>query len=246
MNAMKIFLSLLSIAVLLLGTPSPINAAAAAVQVYVDGIMMSFPDQKPLINSDSRTLVPVRFVSQALGADVSWQPAANTVAIKHNGKAISLIIGQKDAAVNGNIVVLDAAASLLGSRAMVPLRFVSECLEAKVEWNETERAVYISTANSDQALVDSDLMLSRPYSDSKPGDLEVIIQYKWTTPVDPQLQDLKELLEKRFGSKAQEIMDYVAVKKESSHLLLSKDWLINGKNISVHDSTLSVSITVWG
>ena len=219
---------------------------AQDIRVYVDGVQMSFPDQKPIVNPDSRTLVPVRFVSQALGAEVDWQPAANTVAIKHNGKAINLIIGQKNASVGGNIVALDAAASLLGSRAMVPLRFVSECLEAKVEWNGTERAVYISTANSDQALVHSDLMLFPPQAGNPNKiDLQAAILYYYDTPVEPQLTDLKELLEKRFGSKTQEIVDYVAVKKDTETILLDKDWVIDGKKIRVYDATISVSVTIW-
>ena len=77
-----------------------VSALAAAIAgdeivVYVDGNKMNFPDQKPLINNDNRTLVPVRFVSEALGAEVDWDGTKQQVSVKHNTKNILLQIGQK-------------------------------------------------------------------------------------------------------------------------------------------------------
>jgi hypothetical protein len=86
------------------------------IKVYVNAVQIEFPDQKPMINSDSRTLVPVRFVSQALGANVDWD-------------------GDK-------VITLDTSTDIINNRTMVPLRFVSECLGAEVKWNgERERFI---------------------------------------------------------------------------------------------------------
>ncbi|MFY9378227.1 MAG: stalk domain-containing protein, partial [Peptococcia bacterium] len=57
---------------LLLISGTTVAMAANTVTVYVDGVRVNFPNQKAYINSDNRTLVPVRFVSEALGADVEW------------------------------------------------------------------------------------------------------------------------------------------------------------------------------
>lgn len=221
-------------------------AASPSVRVFVDGAEVQFPDQKPIINSDNRTLVPVRFVSEALGADIEWIALTRTVKVDYQDKTILLEVGLKQAVIGTSIITLDTKAEIVGDRTMVPLRFVSECLDAEVEWDGDEQAVYITTADSDQSLVDSDLVVNPLYSDSKPGDLSVNILYKWTTPVEPQLVDLKELLEKRFGSKAQEIVNYIAVKKDAQSRILDKDWVIDGKNIRVTDYVGSVSVTVWG
>ncbi len=118
------------------------------VAVYVDGEKLSFPDQVPFINPDSRTLVPVRFVSEALGANVDWNGELQRVDISHQGKGIKLTIGQKEAKVDAGVVTLDTNAAIVSDRTMVPLRFVSECLGAEVEWNGNVREVYITTANA--------------------------------------------------------------------------------------------------
>ncbi len=118
------------------------------VAVYVDGEKLSFPDQAPFINPDSRTLVPVRFVSEALGANVDWNGELQRVDISHQGKGIKLTIGQKEAKVDVGVVTLDTNAAIVSDRTMVPLRFVSECLGAEVEWNGNAREVYITTQNA--------------------------------------------------------------------------------------------------
>ena len=46
---------------------------------------------------------------------------------------------------------LDTAPAIVNDRTMVPLRFVSECLGATVEWDAYARAVYITTKTKDVA-----------------------------------------------------------------------------------------------
>ena len=41
-------------------------------EVRVNGHLVEFPDAQPYYNEDDRTMIPVRFVTEALGADVSW------------------------------------------------------------------------------------------------------------------------------------------------------------------------------
>ena len=137
------FVLVLAILFMFMGTGNLL--AADDIKVYVNGNQVAFPDQKPMINADSRTLVPVRFVSEALGAAVEWQGDTNTVNIAPKGKSINLVIGQKQARVDEDNIVLDTAAALVGGRTMVPLRFISECLGAEVQWDQYARAIYIIT-----------------------------------------------------------------------------------------------------
>ncbi|AEF95032.1 copper amine oxidase-like domain-containing protein [Desulfotomaculum nigrificans CO-1-SRB] len=105
--------------------------AEEQVDVFVNNKQVQFPDQRPFIQ-DARTYVPLRFVSEALGGDVDWDGKAATV--KRKGKNIVMNIGSTHPTVDGKSVTIDAAAQLVNERTMVPLRFVSEALGAKVEW----------------------------------------------------------------------------------------------------------------
>lgn len=141
---------IVSILILCLATALSIPTSAVVstdeIKVYVNAVQLDFPDQKPMINNDSRTLVPVRFVSQALGGTVDWSVETQQVNINNNGETVTLEIGKKEAQIGGNIITLDTYADIVNNRTMVPLRFVSECLGAEVQWNGDKREVYISTA----------------------------------------------------------------------------------------------------
>lgn len=219
------------------------------IKVYVDGQKVSFPDQAPYINSESRTVVPVRFVSQALGATVNWDGTTQRVNISQNGKSISLKIGEKKALVDSAVVTLDTNAIITNDRTMVPLRFVSECLGATVQWKGDTREIFIESLNyaSDSSLIDSDLKISTPPPGDNPNNVNLIahVFYLYNTPVAPQLVDLQELLEERFGDKASPIMEYIRSKDGTNTHLETKDWTIDGKHVSVYDAIGEVSITIW-
>ena len=56
---------------------------------------------------------------------------------------IELKIGSKIAIVDGEEVEMDVAPLILENRTFVPIRFVSEVLGCKVNWNEGNREVTI-------------------------------------------------------------------------------------------------------
>ncbi|SHM29335.1 Copper amine oxidase N-terminal domain-containing protein [Caldanaerovirga acetigignens] len=116
------------------------------VGVKVNGKEINFPDQQPYINEEQRTMVPVRFVSEHLSARVHWDDRARQVIIQKDGNIVTLRVGEKSALVNGKKVNFDTKAELKNSRVVVPLRFISEVLGAKITWDEKSRTVEI-TAN---------------------------------------------------------------------------------------------------
>ncbi|MDK2920308.1 MAG: N-acetylmuramoyl-L-alanine amidase [Candidatus Petromonas sp.] len=89
---------------------------------------------------ESRTLVPVRFISENLGAQVSWDQDERKATIKTDEKEIILKIDSPKVLVNGEEYTLPdgVPAKLIGYednfRTMVPLRFVSEQLGMEVGW----------------------------------------------------------------------------------------------------------------
>lgn len=111
------------------------------IKVYMDNKQLQM-DVSPVIES-GRTLVPIRAISEAVGADVNWDSATQTVTISTSDKDISLKINSTSATVNNSKVTIDVPAKILNGRTLVPLRFVGESLGAKVDYDATERAVYI-------------------------------------------------------------------------------------------------------
>ena len=99
-------------------------------------------DVAPEINNE-RTMLPIRFVAEALGAAVTWNEAEQKVTITEDDLVIEIFIGQPFATVNGKPVQLDAPAYIANDRTYLPLRFVAENLGATVEWNAADSSVTI-------------------------------------------------------------------------------------------------------
>jgi hypothetical protein len=102
-------------------------------------------DAAPYLNEQAqRTLVPIRFVSEALEAGVNWDPNNNQVTILDGGKVIKLTPGSNQALVDGQPQTLDCAPALLPpGRTFVPLRFISEALGAQVDYEDSSRQIII-------------------------------------------------------------------------------------------------------
>jgi hypothetical protein len=120
--------------------------AAQAVQVIVDGSPIVF-DQPPM-TIGGRVLIPLRGVFERLGASVQWDRASNTVLATRGSSQIQLTIGSRTAFVNGRQVMLDVPPMVVGGRTLVPLRFVSEAMGARVDWDPASRAVFITSAGA--------------------------------------------------------------------------------------------------
>lgn len=79
-----------------------------------------------------RTLVPLRFISQSMGAAVSWDQPTKTAFVELNGNKISIKIGSTSMLVNGKSILLDSPAILYNSKTFVPLRAIAEALKKQV------------------------------------------------------------------------------------------------------------------
>ncbi|MBR6543597.1 MAG: copper amine oxidase N-terminal domain-containing protein, partial [Anaerotignum sp.] len=99
-------------------------------------------DVAPIIRN-GRTVLPARFVVEALGGNIAWDEAAQKVTITKDDTTLEIFINEPFATVNGTPVQLDAPAFIENSRTYLPLRFIAEYLDAEVTWNEAAQTVTI-------------------------------------------------------------------------------------------------------
>jgi hypothetical protein len=126
-------------------TARVIQLTIGKTEASVDGMPYTL-DARPYINAEAgRTLVPVRFISEALNAEVAWDPITRQVTIKDEGKDIALTIGSREVKVNGMSQTIDCAPVISPSgRTFVPLRFIIETLEAEVKYDPSNGQILIT------------------------------------------------------------------------------------------------------
>lgn len=106
-------------------------------------------DVAPII-LEGRTLLPIRYVAEALGAEVGWDAKEQKVTIKFKGTVIELWIGKNTAKVNGEYKLIDPGnpnvkpITIPPGRTMLPIRFIAENLGCKVDWNAELKEVKIT------------------------------------------------------------------------------------------------------
>ena len=97
-------------------------------------------DAAPVI-IDSRTYVPIRFIVDAMGGDVQWEPNEKRVTVIRGSQMIEMRAGKKELTLNGKLIVGDAAPVIRDNRTLVPLRLLSEQFGWKVDWNAEKKEV---------------------------------------------------------------------------------------------------------
>lgn len=120
----------------------PAAAAEPPIHVVLQGAQIQF-DAEPFVEK-SRTLVPIRALSERLGFTVGWVEAEQRITLTRGEDVVILWIGKTEAMVNGNAFTLDVAPKIQSSRTFVPLRFISEHLGAKVYWDGAIRQIRVT------------------------------------------------------------------------------------------------------
>lgn len=105
----------------------------SSITVKVNGKAFDFSEQSPYI-SNSRTMVPLSFVSQALGASVKCDVPYIRISTEEPEKHIQLQLGERAALFNGGQTLIDTAPELKAGTTMVPLSFISQALGAQVKY----------------------------------------------------------------------------------------------------------------
>jgi len=120
-----------------------ISVTIGSKKAYVNNLEWPEDITPPFISS-GRTLVPFRFIGERLFAKVGWVAEEKKVTYELGPEYIELWIGKKDARHNGILYKLDQEPVIKSNHTMVPVRFVTEHLGAKVDWIEKARMVFIT------------------------------------------------------------------------------------------------------
>jgi hypothetical protein len=102
--------------------------------INVNGSYQNIDVPPTIVNN--RTMVPLRFIGEALKVNFTWNKVTKTVSFWRNNKEVILKIGQLATGV-------DTTAIIINGRIMVPVRYISECFGVDVQWIADKNKVII-------------------------------------------------------------------------------------------------------
>lgn len=106
----------------------------------------ALPTTTAPILDEGTTLVPLRLISENLGSTVNYDGDTKEITITTDTGKLRLTLGSLAVSVNGTTSTLATAPRMIQGTTMVPLRFISENLNCKVEWLSTEQTVALTTS----------------------------------------------------------------------------------------------------
>lgn len=95
---------------------------------------------------ESNTYVPLRFLAEGIGANVTWDQATQTAWVKAGNDTLTFWVGKNEMEVNGRKKEIGANVILRDGRTQVPLRFITELLSWDVKWNDADWSITLTKA----------------------------------------------------------------------------------------------------
>ncbi|MGN7453561.1 stalk domain-containing protein [Paenibacillus pasadenensis] len=150
----------LSLFVAAVSIPATGTAAAAPIQVKVDGSTLRFDVPPQIINGT--TMVPYSAIVSKIGAKLSLDSQTKTLKVSRGAKSVQLKLGSSQAAVDGKTVTLGAKVVEKDGRTLVPLRFLGEAFGLWVNWNGSSKTASIETKRTIQHAMGETTLTSVP------------------------------------------------------------------------------------
>lgn len=144
-------------------------AVNSQVEVLLNARKMAFPDAKPFQDENSAVMVPIRFISEKLGAKVGYAQSSGkqTVTLKTDKHSVTMTVGSSTAVVDGESKTYDSKIIVKQQRTYVPLRLVSEGLGQTVDWDQISKWVWIGSkvppTVDELGLAKGDIGLIKPF-----------------------------------------------------------------------------------
>ncbi|TCK93343.1 copper amine oxidase-like protein [Natranaerovirga hydrolytica] len=139
-------------------------------------------DTPPVIKGN-RTLVPVRAITEGMGAEVVWDQETQIITVTKENVEIILELGNNIAIVNGEEVEIDTEVEIMSNRTYVPLRFISETLDVYINYDEETGSIELEE--------DTDIVIEQLIEEI--DDLKEVLQ-----DLSEQYNAEKENLEEAF------------------------------------------------
>ena len=138
--------------------------------------------EKDFVVKNDRIHIPLRLVSENLGAEVNWKGDAKEVEILNQGKKIVFYVDSNEYRIDDMVYTVDSPTFILDDTAYVPARALANAMDAKLEWNEKD--FYCAINNGYEIDPTRDIDLSK---DAK--DLAIINKIRRVTDLEGYLKD---------------------------------------------------------
>lgn len=123
------------------------KAEGVPISVVVNGHEIDSP--YPPVLRNGRTFLPIRDITDAVGAELTWDAATNTASVQLDGRKVDIAVGASTIAVNGEPIPLEADPAYFEwvgkeKKTYVPIAALTDGLGFQVVYRGTLKAAIIN------------------------------------------------------------------------------------------------------
>jgi hypothetical protein len=114
-----------------------------SAHVFINGEKTSLDTPPAFVTDEEITMIPLKFISDVLGAKVEWYPNTKEISVLQREGEIQLQINNSTAYVNGTPYSLSTPPRIHQEYSFVPLAFIATHLKFEVEWIPETKTVIL-------------------------------------------------------------------------------------------------------
>lgn len=111
------------------------------INLTVNGANISSSTPPQII--DGRTMVPVRAIFEAVGAEVDFDASTKTITGEKDNTTVVMQIGSKKLIINNDAYEMDTSPVIVDGSTLAPARYVAESFGFEVAWDSDTKTVSI-------------------------------------------------------------------------------------------------------
>ncbi len=100
-------------------------------------------DAAAFIDNSGRALVPVQYLSDALGVQTTWDNNTKSVTLTKGKTTVKLAIGSKKIIISGKTQTIDSAPVIQNGRTYLPVNYIAKAFGYTVSWDDESDTVII-------------------------------------------------------------------------------------------------------
>ena len=141
-KSIKNVFCVLLLATMLLGGVSAVYGGEKSISLQINGSEISAEVPPTVI--DGRTMVPVRDIFEACGANVTWDPATKKITGSKGGKNVVMQVGSNKLYMNSSVATMDCTPVIIEGRTLAPARYVALGFGGTTQWDALNKVVVIT------------------------------------------------------------------------------------------------------
>lgn len=97
----------------------------------------------PYVDENNRMMIPLRAVSELLGAEVTYDSESKQASISLESVSLSLAVSSKTIVANGKTIIMDTIPTLYDNSMFIPVGYLIKALEISADWDKVNRVFSI-------------------------------------------------------------------------------------------------------